>query len=389
LCRLLTPTCLFVGLGLLAVGLWPLNFRAENHVSIIPEGGGLRFEAPVERSKRESGGLAFTPSPLAGISGGSGAKGVLTLEIALQAATDESRCLKRIAVVNMADGSEAFYIGQWKSSFIVRSFNPPPAAGKAYREIGVRAVLAAGRPVSVTVASDAAGTDIYLYGKLVNRFPGFRLLLENDTLAGHRVYLGNAPDLNCPWDGDVFAFALYPRAMSPDEVASRHDLRDGDYPQCGGEQGGAVACYRFERVDGESIADFSGSGNTLRLPPRLVFEKRFLGLPAAQGFFSSDLALNVAGFVPFGLLVCLRLLLTRSSSRWVCIIGASAMGFAVSLAIEVPQVWLPGRDSSLLDLVANTAGTGLGSLAAFHAWRHYASKNRHVCVTFDTDGSRV
>jgi VanZ family protein len=32
-----------------------------------------------------------------------------------------------------------------------------------------------------------------------------------------------------------------------------------------------------------------------------------------------------------------------------CLFFAIAVGFAVSLAIELTQVWLPGRDSSLLD----------------------------------------
>ena len=45
---------------------------------------------------------------------------------------------------------------------------------------------------------------------------------------------------------------------------------------------------------------------------------------------------------------------------------AVVVGFGVSFAIEYLQAYLPSRDSSLRDLVTNTAGTLIGALAA--AW---------------------
>lgn len=88
-------------------------------------------------------------------------------------------------------------LSQWKSFLIVRSFNTPPVGGKPYREIGVGEVLAAGRRSAVTIVSGLHGTDIY-NGQLVKNSPGVRLLEENETLEGHKVYLGNSPDLGCP-----------------------------------------------------------------------------------------------------------------------------------------------------------------------------------------------
>ncbi|NTV84832.1 MAG: VanZ family protein [Bacteroidales bacterium] len=50
---------------------------------------------------------------------------------------------------------------------------------------------------------------------------------------------------------------------------------------------------------------------------------------------------------------------------------AMIAGFAVSLSIELTQVWLPGRDSSLLDLTANTVGSTIGAAMACHLGRAY------------------
>jgi VanZ family protein len=47
-------------------------------------------------------------------------------------------------------------------------------------------------------------------------------------------------------------------------------------------------------------------------------------------------------------------------------------GFLLSTAIEVSQIWIPGRDPSLSDFVFNTAGTVFGALLGLHpqSWLH-------------------
>jgi hypothetical protein len=177
--------------------------------------------------------------------------GALTIEIELRVETEASPCIKRIVDVRRDDGSEAFYLGQWKSSLIVRSFNT------------------------------------------------------------------------------------------------------------------------FDDVAGEFIVDLSGSANDLWKPVRLVFDKRPLGLPGVPSFPGSDVPVNLLGFVPFGFLVCLRLLTAGKPSPRGCLFLAVALGFAVSLAIELTQVWLPGRDSSLLDLTMNTVGSAIGGAMAFYLGRAY------------------
>ena len=365
----LTLTCLLFGLSLLAIGLWPFNFRADNHVDLVSIAGGLKFEAPAERSKQDLGGMVFTPNPLTCRAQSSCEAGALTLEMGLKATTEESPCLKRIIDVRNADGTDAFYICQWKSSFLVCLFNTPPNIEKPYCRIGVESLLQAGRTSFVSITSGEKGTDIYVDGQLVEQYPGFCLLKESEKLIGHRLYFGNAPDLTCPWSGDIYAFALYDRVMSPSDVAAGWESWQGGRTLlCKGD--GAVACYRLDRRYIEEIEDLSGADNTLYMPDLLVFDKQVLRTPRSKDFFHQDTVVNLLGFVPFGFLVCLRLLAAGKSSPRGCLFLAVAAGLAVSLAIELTQAWLPGRDSSLLDLTTNTVGSAIGGAMACHLGRY-------------------
>ena len=191
------------------------------------------------------------------------------------------------------------------------------------------------------------------------QYPGVRLLKENEALDGYRLYFGNAPDLECPWSGDIFAFTLYDRGLALSDLESGWEhWQSRRNLLC--TRNAAVACYRFDRRQEEKIEDLSGSDNNLSVPDLLIFHKKALRLPTPTDFIHQDPVVNLVGFMPFGFLVCRLLLLMERLSKKTGLIVTIAMGFAISLSIEITQVWLPGRDSSMLDLVANTVGTAIG-----------------------------
>lgn len=78
-------------------------------------------------------------------------------------------------------------------------------------------------------------------------------------------------------------------------------------------------------------------------------------------FGTADLLLNAAFFVPLGVFVALAVGRRRGLS------AALLAGFALSAVVESGQLLLPGRFTTLGDLIANTAGAGLGGLAV--RWR--------------------
>jgi VanZ family protein len=51
------------------------------------------------------------------------------------------------------------------------------------------------------------------------------------------------------------------------------------------------------------------------------------------------------------------------------------MGLALSLAAELIQAWLPTRDSSMADLIANTAGALMGAAGGL-LWVRYQRQQR-------------
>ena len=64
---------------------------------------------------------------------------------------------------------------------------------------------------------------------------------------------------------------------------------------------------------------------------------------------------------------------------------AVVVGFGVSFAIEYLQAYLPSRDSSVRDLVTNTAGTMIGALAAVWYSRKRATANKCLSVSMLTE----
>jgi VanZ family protein len=73
-----------------------------------------------------------------------------------------------------------------------------------------------------------------------------------------------------------------------------------------------------------------------------------------------DISINILGFVPFGFVFVAYFTSHRNVGNATII--TILCGAAISLAIEILQVYIPGRDSGMLDIITNTFGTFLGAL---------------------------
>ncbi len=97
-----------------------------------------------------------------------------------------------------------------------------------------------------------------------------------------------------------------------------------------------------------------------RMPPPEVLY--FLGEAWPRYITLQDVAINLAAYVPLGLLLSIG-----CGARYGAAQGAVAAALAavlLSLAMEVAQMFLPSRIASNVDLLANSLGALLGAMAA-------------------------
>ena len=90
---------------------------------------------------------------------------------------------------------------------------------------------------------------------------------------------------------------------------------------------------------------------------------------------NADFLLNVVGFIPLGFTYFFRQYRVSRKPVWQSAAESVTMGVALSLAAELIQAWLPTRDSSMADLIANTAGALMGAAGGL-LWVRYQRQQR-------------
>lgn len=108
-----------------------------------------------------------------------------------------------------------------------------------------------------------------------------------------------------------------------------------------------------------------------RLPKAGVFD--FLGV-WPRYIVAFDITVNVAAYVPFGLLV--GMVLARRLYYPELLFAVTAAGALLSFSLETLQSLLPGRIASVVDLLANAGGAGIGALGS--PWLRYPPVKRKV-----------
>lgn len=214
--------------------------------------------------------------------------------------------------------------------------------------------------VLIAITSGAPGTTVYSNATLVKRFPPLKVRARD--FAGQLI-LGNAPSTTDSWSGTLLGLAIYARELSADEIKQHYTswMNHGTTPD-----EGAVALYPFNEGMGTVIHNLVDPATNLLIPDRFtVPNKQFLERPWDEFYpgwnYWENIAVNILGFVPLGLSFCALFCMFQRVRRPV--LSVLALGFAVSLTIEVLQGFLPTRDSGTTDLFTNTFGTGLGAFA--------------------------
>ena len=171
------------------------------------------------------------------------------------------------------------------------------------RTLGVEGALIKEKTQRLTIVSNQEATNIYLEGKLANRFQGTSLIGENESIRGYSVVLGNSRTVKSSWTGSISGLRLYDRGLVEGEI-TKGPVEGKNPPEVRDE--GLIAAFAFDKAQATSMPDLSGNENSLEVPERVTFTNSILAWPdlnvLKKGSLRSDIIVNALGFVPFGVL---------------------------------------------------------------------------------------
>ncbi len=346
---------LVVTLATLWAGLDPKGYLFRNEVEWLGERPGLRFG---------KFGRVHSAPFLGEETAASLNQGGYTLVLAFNPAADHGAGFSVIASFHAGDSQSQIIIGQWREFVIVMNGDDFDNNRRLPR-VSADTSLFADRPLLLTIATTSRGTSLYLNGERVATNAKLHLTLPAKPELG-RLVLGNSVNASQPWTGEISLFEMLAGPLAPHEVqAHYHSWRAGSARKPG-PPAHALLSFDFAEAGGSTIASRGSLAEPLTIPARLhALGARALAWEAPVGASNQsltfDIVLNFVGFMPFGIAFAL-ILRTSPQSHFKTLLLTTVAGLALSLIIELTQAWIPSRDSSLRDLLLNTAGAPAGAL---------------------------
>jgi VanZ family protein len=340
--RLLPLVCLALSLGLFFAGLWPFRFLTANNVRWIVGEPGLRFDIIGIVSGMEPLFAPGSPVDLAL---------PFTIRMEVRPREEPSGSLPRILSAYDGDGRELFFLGQWRASLVLRIFEGERLYRLKYRETGADG-LQKDATRSIVVRSDSNALTVFVDGVPARTRSGVNFSLLSNKRVPAWMILGNSPTGESPWRGDLLSLSIYPKALSPGDIESREIPPALHYGFSEGT-GAVCRCGADSRYDLVLPSFFEAPKKGLLVPPWRVqkFDRSFW----------KDVFVNILGFIPFGFAVYAWLRKNGERKGAAAMSIALLLGAGISLFIELLQVYLPTRDSSLTDVMNNVLGTYIGA----------------------------
>ncbi|MFH2045198.1 MAG: VanZ family protein [Pseudomonadota bacterium] len=368
---LLKIICLAVVLAIILAGLWPFNFFPENKVKWLQNNNGVSFSGQ---------GLILSHGCLQKANESLFSDRAISVELWVKPLNEPGNLP---SIFNLYDGKlpGVITVGQWRSHLIVRCRTNDPALFKRsepYRERGLNNALLKNRDVFITIVSDKKESAVYINGMQAKSYSGFSMLSEYDD-EPLCIIIGNSPTGNSFWKGEFMGLAIYNKTLAPEQISANYQSWvEGDYALMK-QNTGLVCLYPFDEKKESTIHNYAESGYPLIIPE--IFkpvQKVFLEPVRSQDVWKisyiKDVAINLIGFIPFGIFVSALLIKTKKYRFKIIFFTVVIAGFSLSMSIELTQAYLPTRFSQLSDLVLNTFGTAIG-VFIFNLIYRLADKN--------------
>lgn len=331
-------------------GLRPFNFLPKNNVHWLGVEDGIVVDGY---------GQANGIGSMRGL--GSGTSREFSVELFVASFKGRRKSIESIlSIVNQRKG-ESFAIEIWTVDLVIAGWFHDTGSRKTFFDrLFCGQVFDTTHDHFVTVTSGDQGVTVYVDGISERSYPRLTLVPENFD---GKLLLGQPAEGHQDWRGAIKGLALFDKAISRDRVVAdfafwkqgRADEIRSDAPNS--------AIYPFHERRGRMIKNEGTTGGILQIP-ELVIPARpvVLKIPTTRDLENwSDVILNLVGLVPLGFLLLVYLRKTRSYTATRAVLTTVFIGFVTSLSIELLQVYLPSRDSSLLDVIMNTSGVLIGA----------------------------
>jgi VanZ like family/Concanavalin A-like lectin/glucanases superfamily len=365
--------------AVMVAGLWPFH-APRNAVTWLKDENGVRFTRH---------GTLVSRGPFRAVPSQTETSCSLEIWLTPVLVTSEGTIL---AFDSSPDPRTPFSLRQYGSSVAIQRYMIDERGIPRRPWLKVDRVFRQGDRVMLTVTSGRGVTVVYVDGVLAAQSSTLGLVREDLT---GRLVLANST-FDSSWPGEVDQLAIYNLELTPTQVKRHFDSRMRNQQPMGPGDETPTALYLLNERDGKIAHNQMNAETDLIIPTRyLVLHPAFLG-PLWDQFKDSgaawrrwsywkDIAVNVAGFIPLGFVFMAYVSSVSGLQRSTLVI--IIVGFVVSFTIEVLQYFLPTRDSSISDLITNTAGTAMGVVLYRLPWvQSLVGRTRQYVTSLCQDG---
>lgn len=222
------------------------------------------------------------------------------------------------------------------------------------------------KPHLITIVSDKTGTRLFLDGAL--KQSNKDLVLRYPIGATQtRLVVANGVAGRNPWAGTIMGLAVYNYGLKNDVIVRHFQMWLTKHNFSTYKQHEPRLLYAFDEGQGKRVYNKLGDGLDLFVPTWIkVLQHKAFSWPQWEDLGRldrvKDMLVNFTGFIPLGFLLIATLSRLEKFRVRRALLIALIGSFLFSLGIEIVQVWIPYRHSSMPDLILNTLGGGFGAL---------------------------